>query len=94
MKKVFSLEDPKKKPARLVEAAKNTITKYLKRERRKQLPENVDYVDFKCKFGTTEEEASPVHVNELFKAIDTAEQNDAKSLYVEVIPVAGVRKKN
>jgi len=93
MKKVFSLVDPKKKPARLVEAAKNVITKYLKRERRKEIPEGVDYVDFKCQFGLTTDTAEPLHLNELFKAIDAAEQNNAEAFYVEVIPTDGVRQK-
>ena len=54
MKKKFSLKHPKIKPARRVEAVKHEIRKYLKRERRKELPEGVDFWDFDCKFGLTE----------------------------------------
>ena len=93
MKKVFSLVHPTKKPARLVDAAKNVITKYLKRERRKELPEGVDFVDFNCRLGTKEELAQPLHLKELFKAIDRAELSGATELYVEILPVAGVRQK-
>ena len=93
MKKVFSLTHPTKKPARLVEAAKSDISKYVKRERRKELPEDVDFVDFACRCGATAETAKEVHINDLNKAIDTVEQAQSPELYVEVIPTAGVRQK-
>jgi len=93
MKKVFSLVHATKKPARLVEASKNVITKYLKRERRKQLPEGVDFVDFKCRLGSCEEVAAPIHINELFKGIDRLEKNQASEFYVEILPFHGVRQK-
>ena len=93
MKKVFSLIHPTKKPARLVEAAKNEISKYIKRERRKELPEGVDFVDFACRCGASAETATEVHIKDLNKAIDSVEQAQAPELYVEVIPTAGVRQK-
>ncbi|MFC5049783.1 DUF6172 family protein [Rubritalea spongiae] len=93
MKKIFTLIDEKKKPARMVEAAKSTINKYIKRERNKKLPEGFDYVDFDCKFGYEADEASEIHLSKLFKAIDGAEQDEVESFYVEVLPVGRVRGK-
>ncbi|MGJ8672597.1 DUF6172 family protein [Rubritalea sp.] len=93
MKKVFTLTDEKKKPARLIEAAKSSINKYIKRERNKKLPEGVDFIDFNCKFGYVADEASTIHLSKLFSAIDGAEQDAVESFYVEVIPVEGVRRK-
>ena len=51
MKKTFQLTHPKIKPARLIEAVRRDVKKYLKREKRKSLPDGVDYWDFDCKFG-------------------------------------------
>ena len=42
MKKTFQLEHPKIKPARLIEAVRRDVKKYIKREKRKSLPEGVD----------------------------------------------------
>jgi hypothetical protein len=65
MKKTFQLTHPKIKTARLVEAARADIKKYLKRERGKELPEDVDFWDFDCKFGPTIAEAKKIHVAEI-----------------------------
>ncbi|MEO1856928.1 MAG: DUF6172 family protein [Rubritalea sp.] len=85
MRKVFSLIDEKKKPARMVEAAKNTINKYIKRERKKTLTEGMDFWDFDCQFGADAEVALPVHFSQLFVAIDQAEKDALESFYVEII---------
>ncbi len=57
MKKTFQLTHKKIKPARLIEAVRRDVKKYLKREKRKSLPNGVDYWDFDCKFGATEDKA-------------------------------------
>lgn len=85
MKKVFTLIDEKKKPARMVEAAKSTINKYIKRERKKTLTEGMDFWDFDCQFGANAEEALPVHFSQLFVAIDQAEKDALESFFVEVV---------
>ena len=51
MRKTFQLSHPKIKLARLVEAINHDVKKYIKRERNKQLPEDVDFWDFDCKYG-------------------------------------------
>ena len=93
MKKTFHLIHEKIKYPRMIEAAKHEVRKYLKRSRRKQLPEGADYWDFECKFGTLEDDAQKVHLAEIDKAINEAEKNKAEVFYVEIIPVAGYRKK-
>jgi len=57
MKKTFQLQVEGKHPDRLLEAIKHDIRKYLKRERRRDLPEGADFWDFDCKFGLTEDTA-------------------------------------
>ena len=93
MKKTFKLTHPKIKVARLIEAIKNEIRKYLKRERRKGLPEDVDFWDFDCKFGETEESTTVIHVDDITKNIDQAESKKFESFYLEIIAKPGQRSK-
>ena len=93
MKKIFKLTHPKTKVARLVEAAKNDIRKYLKRERKKNLPDGVDFWDFDCKFGPSPEESKEIHWSEISKYIDEADELQLESFYVEILAKSGCRKK-
>ena len=91
MKKTYSLIHPKIKVPRLVDSIKHDVRKYLKRERRKKLPEGVDYWDFDCKFGPTEDDAKVVHVAEISKSIDSALDQELDSFYVEILAKPGHR---
>lgn len=91
MKKTFELTHPKIKVARLVDAVKHDVKRYLKRERNKQLPEGADYWDFDCKYGHTEEQAAEVHLSQLNKCIDEAEKLELKSFYIEILAKPGFR---
>lgn len=93
MKKTFELTHPKIQYARRVEAVKNEIRKYIKRERKKTLPEDTDFWDFDCKFGNTEAEAKVVHLSEISKCIDAAEAKQLTSFYVEILAKPGRRTK-
>jgi len=93
MKKTFALTHPKIKAARLVEAAKHDVRKYLKRERRHTLPEDVDFWDFDCRYGDSAETAKSVHLSELDTCIDDAEARQVASFYVEVRAKPGRRGK-
>ena len=93
MKKQFPLHDLKHKPARVVEAIKADIRKYLKRERRKPLPEGVDFWDFNCRAGKDADSAEPVHVSEITKPVDAASQEDWDSVYIEILAKPGHRAK-
>ena len=65
MKKTFQLHIEGKNPNRVLEAVKHELRKYVKRERRRDLPEGADFWDFDCKFGPTPEAAEPVHLSAL-----------------------------
>jgi len=93
MKKTFKLTHPKIKLPRLVESIKHEVKKYLKRERNKTLPEGVDYWDFDCKYGVTEKQAEVIHLSEINKYIDNAEQQTLSSFYLEVVAKPGIRQK-
>jgi len=85
MKKTFKLTHEKIKLPRLVDAIKHEVKKYLKRERRRQLPEDADYWDFDCKFGVDEASAEVIHVSEINKSISWAESEGLESFYLEIL---------
>lgn len=91
MKKVFNLTDPKKAPARQVDAVKHEISKYIARERRKKVTAGVDFWDFDCKFGPDAESSKVIHVSEINKSIDAMAASEAPCFYIEVIAKAGRR---
>ncbi len=73
MKKTFPLAHPKIKAARLADAARCEVHRYLKRSRNRPLPEGADFWDFDCKFGPSAEEARPIDASEIAKAMCAAE---------------------
>ncbi|MEN7973344.1 MAG: DUF6172 family protein [Verrucomicrobiota bacterium] len=93
MKKTFQLTHPKIKYPRLVEGVKNEVRRYIKRERRKELPEGVDFWDFDCRFGDTEAEARGIHLSEIDGCINDAEARGLVSFYVEILAKEGIRSK-
>lgn len=93
MKKTFKLHIEGKNSDRVLDAIKNDVRKYLKRERRKVLPAGVDYWDFDCKFGATEAEAENVHLAEITKKMDEVSVAGGEGFYVEILAVHGIRQK-
>ncbi len=93
MKKRFPLEIPDRKPALVLDAIKHEIRKYLKRERRKPVPEGVDFWDFDCKVGAGAEEPVAKHPGDLEKAIEEAQQGGSAEVYVEILAKPGHRAK-
>ena len=91
MKKTYQLAIEGKNRDRLIEAAKHDIRKYIKRERTKALPKGVDFWDFECQSGATDASATPVHVAELFRAIDALIATGGEQFYVQVLSQPGHR---
>ncbi len=92
MKKTFPLTSEKHQPARVVEQIKSDVRKYVKRERKKTLPEGVDFWDFNCKVGQGDLAPEPKHVEEVIPAIDAAAAAQCPSVYVEILATPGHRK--
>lgn len=84
MKKTFKLDHPKIKVPRVVDSVKHDIKKFLKKERKKNLPSGADYWDFDCKLGQSEETAVEVHLSSLTKNIDELVENNIMTIYVEI----------
>jgi hypothetical protein len=92
VKKTFQLQIEGKNRDRLLEATKHEIRQYLKRERRKALPEGVDFWDFDCKLGVTPESAEVIHPAKLTAQMDALVSEGAVSFYVELLAKPGQRK--
>jgi hypothetical protein len=92
MKKTFQLAAEGKNPDRLLEAIKNEIRKYVKRERRRELPAGADYWDFDCRFGATEAAAQPAHLSTLIGLIDGVAKEGGSQFYIEILAKPAQRK--
>jgi hypothetical protein len=92
VKKTFQLQIEGKNSDRVLEATKHEIRQYLKRERRKVLPEGVDFWDFDCRFGATPEAAEVVHPAKLTELIDALAAEGGAAFYVELLAKPGYRK--
>jgi len=93
MKKIFKLKEGNKNPQRQLDAIKHEIRKYIKREKRKRLPDDVDFWDMKCKFGKNDEEPKVIEFVEITKNIDEASEQECDSIYVEIISTKGYKPK-
>ena len=90
---MFPMEVEGLKAARVVEKIKHEVRKYVKRERKKTLPEGVDFCDFACRLGKEEESAEPLHLAELTKGIDRASEEEWPAVFIEIVAKAGYRTK-
>jgi hypothetical protein len=93
MRQTHSLIHPRHKPPQALAAVKNKVRKYIKRERRKKLPEGVEFWDFDCRVGVDEETAAELHISAVIEQIDAVSRQGATGVYVEILVKPGVRKK-
>ncbi len=94
MKKTFKLEDGKRHPDRIIEAIKYEVRKYIKREKKKAMPEGVDFWKFECKSGINNDEPKTIEYSEIIQVIDEASKQKAETLYLEIIATQGFKNKN
>ncbi|MBT6279399.1 MAG: hypothetical protein HOI94_04850, partial [Candidatus Thioglobus sp.] len=69
------------------------LKKYIKRERNKTLPEDVDFWDFDCRFGANEASCDTIHVSEINKVISEADTEGLETFFLEVLAKPGKRTK-
>lgn len=92
MRKIFPLQVEGKNPERVLDAVKHEIRKYIKRERRRDLPEGADFWDFDCQFGRSKEEAAVVHLSALTGLINEVAAEGGAQFYVEILARPAQRK--
>ncbi len=88
MKKTFKLNHERIKRPRLVDAIKHEVKKYIKRERRRDLPEGSDYWDFDCRYGIDEANSEVIHITEINKFISQADAEQLDTFYLEIMAKA------
>jgi hypothetical protein len=94
MKKNFPLKVPGLADERVLDAIKQDVRKYVKRERRKKLTEGVDFWDFDCKVGADQAEPAVKHPEEVIAAIEAVARTEgATSVYAEILAKPGLRTK-
>lgn len=91
MKKTFQLNIEGKNRDRVLDAVKHEIRKYVKRQRRVPLPEGVDFWDFDCRFGPSQETATLVHFATILPLVDGAAKEGADTFYLELLAKEGRR---
>ncbi len=89
MKKTFSLKDPRKADARVLDSVKSELRKYVQREQRKTPPEGFNRWDFDCKVGSEAGSAAVKPLSQVIAAVDAIAQTGAASVYVEIIAAPG-----
>lgn len=85
MRKTYPLRPEGKHPDRVLEAVKHDIRRYMKRERRRDLPEGAQFWDFDCRFGADQDGAQPLPAADLTRALDALAQSGAPQCYVELL---------
>jgi hypothetical protein len=91
MKKTFPLQAPGKDDARVRDKIRHEVNRYVRRSRRKEVPEGFGQWDFACKVGGTAESAEVRPLKEVAGAIDTVAETGAKSVYIELEAIPGQR---
>lgn len=93
MKKTFKLNVEGKHPDRHIESIKHEIRKYIKREKKKKLPEGFDLWRLDCKFAKDADSPREIEFTAITKNIDDAVSSNCDTFYMEIISSAVKRKK-
>jgi hypothetical protein len=94
MKKTFPLKAPGKDDARVRDKIRHELNKYVRRERKKPLPEGFDLWNLSCKVGASPESAEALPLKEVGGAIDKVAEAGATEVHVEIVAAAGHRTFN
>jgi hypothetical protein len=84
MKKTFLLTSATQADARVRDKVRHEVNKYVKRERKKEVPEGFFRWDFNCKIGASEEVAEDTTVDEIAVGIDTVAETGAPKVYLQI----------
>jgi hypothetical protein len=91
MKKNFPLQEPGRDDARVRDRIRQEINKYVRRERRKTLPDGFALWEFNCRVGVDRTQAESRGLKELAAEIDRIAQAGATAVYVEIVAVPANR---
>ena len=92
MKKRFALTNTKKTPQRVLDGIKNDIRKYIKREKRKPLPEDTNFWKIDCKFAKNDDELLEIKFEDIIKNINMASEEKCESFMIELVATAVMKE--
>ena len=90
MKKTFPLQAAGRDDARVRDKIRHEVNKYVRRMRRKPLPEGFDLLEFACRVGEGPGHAAPQALKDVGAAIDAVAATGAGQVYVEIISIPAV----
>ncbi|MCV6606774.1 MAG: DUF6172 family protein [Campylobacterales bacterium] len=85
MLKTFTIKQKGKNSDRLVEAVKHEIRKYIKREKRKPLPEDAKGWHCDCRFAREGKELEVIDFKDITKNIDESASNEDSTFVIEIL---------
>jgi Family of unknown function (DUF6172) len=91
MKKTFPLQAPGKDDARVRDKVRHEVNKYVRRCRRKEVPEGFAQWEFACKVGASPETAESKPLKEVATAIDAVAEAGSTVVYLEIDAVPAQR---
>jgi len=92
MNKSYNLIEKKRDKDRVVESIKHEIRKYIKREKNKPLPDDVDFWKLECKISKNSDKLASIEFQNLIKTIDILVSEEAESLNIEILSFKGIKK--
>lgn len=93
MKKTYQFNEKNKTTERVMDSIKNEVKKYIARERRKKLPEGIDFWDFDCKIGDNKDAADTIHLSTINEMISKIAEKNNESFYLEILAKPAKRTK-
>ena len=91
MKKTFPLQAAGKDDARVRDKVRHEVNKYVRRCRRKEVPEGFAQWDFACKVGASAETAESKPLKEVATAIDAVAAAGSTVVYLEIVALPAQR---
>lgn len=85
MKKTFPLQAPGKDDARVRDQIRHEVNKYVRRERKKDLPEGFAQWAFDCRVGPTAATAAVRSLKDVGSAIDAVAAEGATEVYIAIL---------
>ncbi len=91
MKKTFQLVVENLNADRVLEGIKKEIRKYIKREKKKKLPEDMDMWTMECKFAIGDATPKSIGFIDIMKNVDAAASSESTTFYLEILTSAAKR---
>jgi hypothetical protein len=92
MNKTYNLIEEKRDKDRVVEAIKHEVRRYIKREKNKPLPKDIDFWKLECKISKNSDKLASIEFQNLIKTIDILVSEEAEILNIEILSFEGIKK--